>query len=454
MPSQTKFALDEERIPTAWYNIAADLPEPAPPVLHPGTGQPIGPADLAPLFPMALIGQVVSQDREIEIPEPVRDAYRLYRPSPLYRARRLEQALDTPAHIYYKYEGGSPSGSHKPNTALAQAYYNKAEGVTRLSTETGAGQWGSALAFAGAVFGLEVKVFMVRASYDQKPYRRNLMEVYGAQVVPSPSFDTAYGRKLLAETPEHTGSLGVAISEAIEDTVTHPGTKYSLGSVFDFVLLHQTVIGLETIAQMEMAGEEPEIIIGCAGGGSNFAGLSFPWLGRTFRGGSSYKIIAVEPEAAPSLTRGLYAYDFGDTAQMTPLVKMHTLGHDFIPEPIHAGGLRYHGMSPLVSLLKEHGHIEARAVHQRATFEAGVRFARAEGILPAPEPTHAIKVAIDEALRAKAEGKPTVILFNLCGHGHFDLSAYERYLSGQLEDYEYPAEKVAAALEALPAVGR
>jgi tryptophan synthase beta chain len=452
MPRQTKFVLAEDRIPRSWYNIAADLPVPPAPVLHPGTGQPIGPADLAPLFPMALIAQVVSTDRDIEIPEPVRDAYALYRPSPLYRAHRLEAALDTPAHIYYKYEGGSPSGSHKPNTALAQAYYNQAEGVTRLATETGAGQWGSALAFAGAVFGLEVKVFMVRASYDQKPYRRNLMETYGAQIVPSPSFDTEYGRKVLSETPDHTGSLGIAISEAIEDTVTHPGTKYSLGSVFDFVLLHQTVIGQETILQMEMAGEEPEVIIGCAGGGSNFAGLSFPWLGRTFRGGTTYRVIAAEPEAAPSLTRGTYAYDFGDTAQMTPLVKMHTLGHDFVPEPIHAGGLRYHGMSPLVSLLKEHGFIEARAVHQTATFEAGVRFARAEGILPAPEPTHAIKVAIDEALRAKAEGRPTVILFNLCGHGHFDLSAYERYLAGTLEDYEFPADAVAAALERVPVV--
>ena len=450
MTRQTKFTLAEDRIPRAWYNIAADLPVTPAPVLHPGTGQPIGPDDLAPLFPMALIGQVVSTDREIEIPEPVLDAYALYRPSPLYRAHRLEAALDTPAHIYYKYEGGSPSGSHKPNTALAQAYYNKAEGATRLSTETGAGQWGSALAFAGAVFDLEVKVFMVRASYDQKPYRRNLMETYGAQIVPSPSSDTAYGRKLLDETPGHTGSLGIAISEAIEDTVTHPGTKYSLGSVFDFVLLHQTVIGQETILQMEMAGEEPEVIIGCAGGGSNFAGLSFPWLGRTFRGGSTYRVIAVEPEAAPSLTRGTYAYDFGDTAQMTPLVKMHTLGHDFVPQPIHAGGLRYHGMSPLVSLLKEHGYIEARAVHQTASFEAGVRFARAEGILPAPEPTHAIKIAIDEALRAKAEGRATVILFNLCGHGHFDLGAYERYLAGTLEDYEYPADAVAAALERVP----
>jgi tryptophan synthase beta chain len=446
---RTKFILDEDRIPRAWYNIAADLPTPAPPVLHPGTGQPIGPADLAPLFPMELIKQVVSQDREIEIPEPVRDVYRLYRPSPLFRARRLEKALDTPAHIYYKYEGGSPSGSHKPNTALPQAFYNKQEGVTRLATETGAGQWGSALAFAGAVFGLDVKVFMVRSSYDQKPYRRVLMETYGASVVPSPSPDTQYGRSVLAEKPDHTGSLGLAISEAIEDTVTHPGTKYSLGSVFDFVLLHQTVIGQEAMEQMALAGEEPDVLIGCAGGGSNFAGLTFPFIGRGLRGGPKPRVIAVEPEAAPSLTKGVYRYDFGDTAQMTPLVKMHTLGHDFIPEPIHAGGLRYHGMSPLVSLLKEQGMIEAQAAHQRATFEAGVRFARAEGILPAPEPTHAIKVAIDEAVAAREEGRSRVILFNLCGHGHFDLSAYERYLSGMLEDYEYPAAKVAEALHAL-----
>jgi tryptophan synthase beta chain len=452
-PRQTKFVLDESRIPRSWYNIAADLPEAPPPVLHPGTGQPIGPGDLAPLFPMELIKQVVSTEREIEIPDEVRDAYALYRPSPLYRAHRLEKALDTPAHIYYKYEGGSPSGSHKPNTALPQAYYNKAEGVTRMATETGAGQWGSALAFAGSVFGLDVKVFMVRASYDQKPYRRILMETYGAEVVPSPSPDTEYGRKVLAATPDNTGSLGIAISEAIEDTVSHPGTKYSLGSVFDFVLLHQTVIGQESIEQMGMAGEEPDVIIGCAGGGSNFAGLTFPWLGRTFRGGRKYRVIAAEPEAAPSLTRGTYAYDFGDTAQMTPLIKMHTLGHDFIPEPIHAGGLRYHGMSPLVSLLKEGGHIEAQAVHQRSAFEVGVTFARAEGILPAPEPTHAIRVAVDEALAAKEAGEPRVILFNLCGHGHFDLAAYERYLDGSLEDYEYPREKVEAALAGLPAVG-
>ncbi|HEY7525138.1 MAG TPA: TrpB-like pyridoxal phosphate-dependent enzyme [Candidatus Limnocylindrales bacterium] len=451
---RTKFVLDESRIPRAWYNIAADLPVAPPPVLHPGTGQPVGPDDFAPLFPMALILQEVSQDREIEIPDPVREAYALYRPSPLYRARRLEQAIDTPAHIYYKYEGGSPSGSHKPNTALAQAFYNRDAGVRRLATETGAGQWGSALAFAGAVFGLEVKVYMVRASYDQKPYRRNLMEVYGAEVVPSPSDGTDVGRRALAENPGHTGSLGLAISEAVEDTVKREDTRYSLGSVLNHVLLHQTVIGQEAIAQMEMAGEEPDIVIGCTGGGSNFAGLAFPFIGRGLRGGPKPQVIAVEPEAAPSMTRGVYRYDFGDTAQMVPLVKMHTLGHSFIPDPIHAGGLRYHGMSPLVSLLKEQGLIEARAVHQRATFEAGVRFARTEGILPAPEPAHAIKVTIDEAVRAREEGRETVILFNLCGHGHFDLSAYERYLSGQLEDYEYPAERVAEALkelEALPA---
>jgi tryptophan synthase beta chain len=447
-----KFVLDEDRIPRSWYNLVADLPTPPAPVIHPGTGQPVGPDDLAPLFPMALIGQEVSAEREIEIPEPVREAYTMYRPSPLYRARGLERELDTPAHIYYKYEGVSPVGSHKPNTAIAQAFYNKQEGVKRLATETGAGQWGSALALAGALFGLEVKVYMVRASYDQKPYRRNLMEVYGAEVVASPSETTNYGRKVLTETPDSPGSLGIAISEAVEDAATRDDTKYSLGSVLNHVLLHQTVIGQEALEQMEMAGEEPEILIGCTGGGSNFAGLTFPFIGRMLRGESKYRVIAVEPEAAPSMTRGVYRYDFGDTGQTTPLVKMHTLGHDFIPDPIHAGGLRYHGMAPLVSLLKENGHIEAQAVHQRATFEAGVRFARAEGILPAPEPAHAIKVAIDEANRAKEEGRPRVILFNLCGHGHFDLSAYERYLSGRLEDYEYPAERVKEALKKLEAL--
>jgi tryptophan synthase beta chain len=449
---QTKFVLDESHIPRAWYNIAADLPVAPFPPLHPGTHQPLGPDDLAPLFPMALIGQEVSAERDIEIPEPVRDAYRLYRPSPLFRAHRLERVLDTPAHIYYKYEGGSPAGSHKPNTAIPQAYFNKEEGVTRLATETGAGQWGSALAFAGALFGLEVKVYMVRASYDQKPYRRVLMETYGAEVVPSPSLTTNYGRSVLAATPDSPGSLGMAISEAVEDAATRDDTKYALGSVLNHVLLHQTVIGQEALEQMGMAGESPDVVIGCTGGGSNFAGLAFPFLGRNFRDGAKHRIIAAEPEAAPSLTRGVYAYDFGDTGKLTPLVKMFTLGSDFIPEPIHAGGLRYHGMSPLVSLLKEHDFIEARSVHQRSSFEAGVTFARAEGILPAPEPTHAIRVAIDEALAAKEAGESRVILFNLCGHGHFDLSAYERYLDGSLEDYEYPLEKVEAALAGLPQV--
>jgi tryptophan synthase beta chain len=449
---RTKFVLDEDRIPRAWYNIAADLPVPPPPYLHPATLDPIGPDDLAPLFPMALIGQEVSADREIEIPEPVREAYALYRPSPLYRAHRLERELDTPAHIYYKYEGVSPAGSHKPNTALAQAFYNKEQGVSRIATETGAGQWGSAMAFAGAYFGLDVKVYMVRASYDQKPYRRILMETYGAEVVPSPSPTTNYGRKVLAETPDSTGSLGMAISEAVEDAATRDDTKYSLGSVLNHVLLHQTVIGQEAIEQMGMAGESPDTIIGCTGGGSNFAGLTFPFLGLNLREGAKHRIIAVEPEAAPSLTRGIYAYDFGDTAKMAPVAKMYTLGHDFIPDPIHAGGLRYHGMSPLVSLLKERGLIEARSVHQRRSFEAGVRFARAEGILPAPEPTHAISVAIDEALAAREAGEQRVILFNLCGHGHFDLAAYDKYLKGSLEDYEYPRAAVEAALASIPKV--
>jgi tryptophan synthase beta chain len=397
---------------------------------------------------MELIKQVVSTDREIEIPEPVRQAYALYRPSPLYRARRLEQALQTPAHIYYKYEGVSPPGSHKPNTAIAQAFYAKEEGVTRFATETGAGQWGSALAFAGSLFGIEVKVFMVRASYDQKPYRRILMETYGAQVVASPSPDTHYGQKLLAENTGHPGSLGVAISEAIEDTVTHPGTKYSLGSVFDFVLLHQTVIGQEAIEQMALAGEEPDVLIGCVGGGSNFAGFAFPFIGRQLRGEASYRFIAVEPEAAPSLTRGEYKYDFGDTGELAPLVKMHTLGHDFVPPPIHAGGLRYHGMAPLVSKLVDDGIVEAKAVHQVTTFEAGLQFARTEGIVPAPESNHAVRVAIDEALAARDEGRPRTILFNLSGHGHFDLSAYESFLAGRLEDFDYKStEEVAKERE-------
>ncbi|MGC8634537.1 MAG: TrpB-like pyridoxal phosphate-dependent enzyme [Candidatus Limnocylindrales bacterium] len=452
MSGQTKFLLDESRIPRAWYNIVPDLPVPPAPVLHPVTGQPVGPDDLAPIFPMGLIAQEVSAEPEIEIPGPVRDAYRLYRPAPLYRAHRLERALDTPAHIYYKYEGTSPAGSHKPNTAIPQAFYNQQEGVRRLATETGAGQWGSALASAGALFGLEVKVYMVRASYDQKPYRRNLMELYGAEVVASPSSTTAFGRQILREHPDSPGSLGIAISEAVEDAVGRDDTRYALGSVLNHVLLHQTVIGLEAIEQMEMAGERPDTIIGCVGGGSNFAGLAFPFVGQMLRGEASYRFIAVEPEAAPSLTKGVYEYDYGDAARLTPMVKMYTLGHDFVPEPIHAGGLRYHGMSPLVSLLKAEGVIEARAVHQRPTFEAGVQFARSEGIAPAPESAHAIRAAIDEALEARAQGTPRVILFGLSGHGHFDLSSYERYLAGQLEDYEYPVERVRDALAAVPAV--
>jgi len=451
MAARTRFTLGEEQIPKAWYNISADLPVPQSPPLHPGTHQPLGPADLAPLFPMALIMQEVSTEREIEIPDPVRDLYKQFRPSPLVRALRLEKALDTPAHIYYKYEGGSPAGSHKPNTAIPQAFYNKEEGIKRIATETGAGQWGSALAHAGAMFGIEVKVYMVRASYDQKPYRRMMMETYGASVVASPSMDTDAGRAILAEHPNSTGSLGIAISEAVEDTVKRDDTHYSLGSVLNHVMLHQTVIGLESIKQMEMAGEEPDVIIACAGGGSNFAGLAFPWLGQTFRGGRKYRVIAVEPEAAPSMTRGRYAYDYGDTAKMAPVVKMYTLGHDFIPEPIHAGGLRYHGMSPQVSLLKHEGFIEARSVHQRPCFEAGIQFARTEGLIPAPESTHAIRAAIDEALVAKETGEKKVILFNLSGHGYFDMTSYQRYLSGQLEDYEYPAEEVRIALEAVEA---
>jgi tryptophan synthase beta chain len=451
MVARTRFTLGEDQIPKAWYNISADLPVPQAPPLHPGTHQPLGPADLAPLFPMALIMQEVSTEREIEIPEPVRALYAQYRPSPLVRAHRLEKALDTPAHIYYKNESVSPCGSHKPNTAIPQAFYNKEEGIKRIATETGAGQWGSALAYAGAMFGVEVKVYMVRASYDQKPYRALMMETYGASVVPSPSMDTAAGRAILAEHPNSTGSLGIAISEAVEDALSRDDTHYSLGSVLNHVMLHQTIIGLESIKQMEMAGEEPDILIGCVGGGSNFAGLFFPWIGQTFRGGRKYQIIAVEPEAAPSMTRGRYAYDYGDTAKMAPVVKMYTLGHDFIPEPIHAGGLRYHGMSPQVSLLKHEGFIEARSVHQRPCFEAGIQFARTEGLIPAPESTHAIRVVIDEALAAKESGERKVILFNLSGHGYFDMTSYQRYLSGQLEDYEYPAEEVRLALEAVEA---
>ncbi|HJO69548.1 MAG TPA: TrpB-like pyridoxal phosphate-dependent enzyme [Rhodospirillales bacterium] len=452
MSDAVKYVLAEDRIPKAWYNIAADLPQPPPPVLHPGTGQPIGPDDLAPLFPMALIGQEVSTEREIEIPGPVRDVYRLWRPTPLYRARGLERALDTPAKIYYKYEGVSPAGSHKPNTSVAQAFYNKEEGSTRLTTETGAGQWGSALAFAGALFGLEVDVYMVRVSFEQKPYRKAIMETYGARCVASPSEETAAGRAILAKDPTSTGSLGIAISEAVEVAAQNDDTKYSLGSVLNHVLLHQTVVGLEAIEQMEMAGEYPDILVGCAGGGSNFSGLVFPFLGRKLRDGQDVRIIAAEPAACPTLTRGRYAYDFGDTGHLTPLVKMYTLGSQFVPSGIHAGGLRYHGMSPMVSHLKELGLIEARAYRQGECFAAGIRFAHAEGIVPAPEPTHAIKAVIDEALACKEEGVARTILFNLCGHGHFDMQAYTDYLAGTLVDEELAEDTLAGGFAGLPPV--
>jgi len=449
----TKFLLGEKEIPTRWYNIQADLKTPLPPPLHPGTGQPIGPQDLAPLFPMGLIKQEVSQERWIETPEEVQDIYRLWRPTPLYRARRLEKVLDTPARIYYKYEGVSPAGSHKPNTAVAQAYYNKKEGVKRLATETGAGQWGSALAMACNFFGLQCKVYMVKVSYHQKPYRRVLMETWGAQVVPSPSPDTQAGKKVLAEDPDSPGSLGIAISEAVEDAATRDDTKYSLGSVLNHVLMHQTVVGLETRKQLEKADAEADIVIGCVGGGSNFGGFAFPFLADKLAGKKKkLRVIAVEPAACPSLTKGKYAYDFGDTVGLTPLVKMHTLGHTFVPAPVHAGGLRYHGMAPLVCKLYDEGFIEAVAVQQLATFQIAVQFAAAEGILPAPEAAHAVRGAVDEALRCKREGKRRTIVFNLCGHGHFDISAYEAYLGGKLQDYEYPADKVEEALKHLPQV--
>jgi tryptophan synthase beta chain len=454
MSDQTKFLLSENDIPKAWYNIQADLPFELPPVLHPGTKQPVGPGDLAPLFPMALIMQEVSREREIEIPEPVRDVYKIWRPTPLYRAHRLEKHLQTPAKIFYKYEGVSPAGSHKPNTAIPQAYYNKAEGVKRIATETGAGQWGSSLALAGQIFGIEVKIYMVKVSYQQKPYRRNLMETWGAQVVASPSMDTNAGRSMLARDPDCTGSLGLAISEAVEDVVTNPvPTKYALGSVLNHVLLHQTVIGLETQRQLDMAGVQPDVLVGCIGGGSNFAGFAYPFLGQKFRGElSNMRVVAIEPAAAPSLTRGVYAYDFGDTSMMTPLVKMYTLGHGFMPAPIHAGGLRYHGMASSICELYRHKHIEARAVQQRATFEAGITFARTEGIVPAPEAAHAVRGAIDEALRCREEGKSETIVFNLCGHGHFDMAAYDRYLRGDIQDYELPQAEIEKAQAELPVV--
>lgn len=449
----TKYLLSEDEIPHVWYNILADMPNPPAPVLHPGTKQPVGPSDLAPLFPMALIQQEVSNERYLEIPEPVRQVYTQWRPSPLFRARRLEKALDTPAHIYYKYEGVSPVGSHKLNTAVAQAYYNKEEGVKKLSTETGAGQWGSALALAGSFFGIEVEIFMVKVSYQQKPYRRSLMQTYGATIHASPTSLTNAGRSVLANDPDNLGSLGIAISEAVEVAAMSGGTvKYSLGSVLNHVLLQQTVIGEEALLQMEKAGEYPDVVIGCVGGGSNMAGLVFPFIGAKFRDGLKTRFLAAEPMACPSLTRGLYTYDFGDTVGMTPLIKMHTLGHDFIPPGIHAGGLRYHGMSPLVSQLHKEGIIEAQAYYQKPVFESAVLFARHEGILPAPEAAHAIAAVFAEARQAKEAGQERVILFNLSGHGYFDLGAYDAYLAGQLQDYTYPAEAVAAAQQRLPQV--
>ncbi|MEV6877856.1 TrpB-like pyridoxal phosphate-dependent enzyme [Amycolatopsis sp. NPDC051128] len=450
MAERTKYILDEADLPTRWYNVIPDLPEPPPPPLHPGTREPVGPDDLAPLFPQALIAQEVTTDRYVDIPAEVLEVYRLWRPSPLFRARRLEKALGTPARIYYKYEGVSPVGSHKPNTAVPQAFYNAQEGVTRLTTETGAGQWGSALAFACAQFGLECEVWQVRASYDQKPYRKLMMEVFGATVHPSPSELTESGKAILAEHPDSTGSLGIAISEAVEQAAQDPDTRYALGSVLNHVLLHQTIIGEEALKQFELAGDTPDLLVGCTGGGSNFGGLAFPFLREKLAGRMDPVIRAVEPAACPSLTRGKYAYDFGDTAGLTPLLKMHTLGHDFIPDPIHAGGLRYHGMSPLISHIYELGLIEAMAVGQQECFSAGVRFARAEGIIPAPEPAHALAACVQEALRCKETGEEKVILTALCGHAHLDLPAYGAYLAGDMVDNELSAATLEQSLATLP----
>ena len=450
MSDQHKILLDESEMPTRWYNIIPDLPSPPPPPLHPATHQPVGPEDLAPLFPMDLILQEVTQDSYVEIPDEVQDVYRLWRPSPLYRAHRLEKALGTPARIYYKYEGVSPAGSHKPNTAVPQAFYNKKSGVTKLTTETGAGQWGTALAFACAVFGLDCEVWQVGASYDGKPYRKSVMETFGATVHRSPSELTESGRKALADDANHTGSLGIAISEAVEAAVGDEAAHYALGSVLNHVLLHQTVIGEEALLQLAKAGDSPDLIVGCTGGGSNFAGLAFPFLREKLAGRMSPVIRAVEPASCPSFTRGVYAYDYGDTAGFTPLLKMHTLGHDFIPDPIHAGGLRYHGMSPLISHVYELGLMEAIAVPQTECFAAGVQFARTEGILPAPEPTHALAACIREAMRCKESGEERVILTALCGHGHFDMSAYDAFLSGTMVDEEVSDERFAEPLTRLP----
>lgn len=453
MSDQTRFILGEADLPKYWYNINADNPVPPAPVLHPGTMEPVTPDFLSVLFPMDLILQEISTERFIEIPEEVREIYKLYRPTPLLRARHLEKALDTTAHIYYKYEGVSPAGSHKPNTAIAQAFFNKKADTKALTTETGAGQWGSALALACSFFDLDLEVYMVKVSYHQKPYRRIMMETYGAQVYASPTDRTNYGRSVLAENPDTPGSLGIAISEAVEAAATSNGTKkYSLGSVLNHVLLHQSVIGEEALKQMDQANEYPDVVIGSVGGGSNFAGIAYPFLRENLKNGKRTRLLAVEPTAAPSLTKGAYTFDYGDTAKMAPIVKMYTLGHDFVPAGIHAGGLRYHGMAPSLSGLYDAGHIQALAVPQKATFEAAVQFAKAEGIIPAPEAAHAIRAAIDEALDAKAKGEKRVILFNLSGHGHFDLAAYESYLGGKLEDYEYPTEAVKDAMTRLPQV--
>lgn len=443
-----KIQLTEDEMPTRWYNVLHDLPTPPPPVLHPGTGQPVGPDDLAPLFPPDLIAQEVSEEQFVEIPDDVLDVYRLWRPSPLYRAHRLEKALGTPARIYYKYEGVSPAGSHKPNTAVPQAYYNAKAGTKRLTTETGAGQWGTALAFACAQYDLACEVWQVRASYDQKPYRRMMIETFGGTVHPSPSELTAAGRAILANDPDSTGSLGIAISEAVEVAAGDPTTSYALGSVLNHVLLHQTVIGEEALLQLQKVGETPDLLVGCTGGGSNFGGLMFPFLREKWAGRMSPTVRAVEPAACPSLTQGTYAYDFGDTAGMTPLMKMHTLGHDFVPDPIHAGGLRYHGMSPLISHLYEQKEIEANAKQQTECFAAGVLFARTEGIVPAPEPTHALAAAVDEAVRCRETGEERVILTALCGHGHLDLPAYDAYLSGRVVDHGLEDPEVRSAVDA------
>jgi len=453
MSDQTRFLLNETDLPKNWYNIAADSGVPPTPVLHPGTLEPVTPDFLSVLFPMELIMQEISAERYIQIPDEVREIYKLYRPTPLLRARRLEKALGTPAHIYYKNEGVSPAGSHKPNTAIPQAFYNKAAGTKALTTETGAGQWGSALSMAGSFFGIDVEVYMVKVSYQQKPYRRMLMESFGAQVFASPTDRTDFGRSVLAEDPNSPGSLGIAISEAVEVAAKSGGAKkYSLGSVLNHVLLHQTVIGEEALKQMDMAGEYPDVVIGCVGGGSNFGGIAYPFLRENLKNGQRTRLVAVEPTATPSLTKGIYTFDYGDSAKMAPVVKMHTLGHSFVPPSIHAGGLRYHGMAPSLCALYDAGLIDAISVPQLATFEAAIQFAKSEGIVPAPESAHAIRAAIDEALDAKAKGEKRVILFNLSGHGNFDLASYEKFLRGELVDYEYPAEAVAEAMSHLPKV--